>query len=221
MKNIMLSKVLLNLVAIIGLINADTAMAEEAVHSSHMHQHKKKSPTISETMMNSMHKPMMDTTFAESDNIDLNYLSNMIPHHQGAIDASEILLKYSNNQKVRSQAQAIIKEQKAEIKEFQNLLPQLQEQKNLYSPKEVTLFNNQAKADMDTMMKNMNATKLTHQIDRDFLEGMIPHHQGAIDASEQILQYTQNENIKNIAKRIIQSQGQEIETFKTILKTIK
>ena len=32
MKNIMLSKVLLNLVAIIGLINADTAMAEEAVH---------------------------------------------------------------------------------------------------------------------------------------------------------------------------------------------
>ncbi len=91
-----------------------------------MHQHKKKSPTISETMMNSMHKPMMDTTFAESDNIDLNYLSNMIPHHQGAIDASK-----------------------------------------------------------------------------------------------QILQYTQNENIKNIAKRIIQSQGQEIETFKTILKTIK
>ncbi len=122
MKNIMLSKVLLNLVAIIGLINADTAMAEEAVHSSHMHQHKKKSPTISETMINSMHKPMMDTTFAESDNIDLNYLSNMIPHHQGAIDASEILLKYTQNENIKNIAKRIIQSQGQEIETFKTIL---------------------------------------------------------------------------------------------------
>ncbi|MCX2717646.1 DUF305 domain-containing protein [Helicobacter sp. MIT 21-1697] len=219
MKNITLSNLLPNLVASISLISA-AAIAEETIHSTHTHEYKTNS-TISEIIINSMHKPMMDTAFVESDNIDLNYLSNMIPHHQGAIDASQMLLKYSHNQKVRAQAQAIIKEQNAEIQEFQALLPQLQEQKKLYSPKEITLFNNQAKTDMDTMMKAMSEIKLSNQIDRDFLEGMIPHHQGAIDASKQILIYTQNEDIKNIAKRIIQSQGKEIETFQAILKTIR
>nr|WP_276897598.1 DUF305 domain-containing protein [Helicobacter japonicus] len=171
--------------------------------------------------MDLLQNPMMQTPFLESDNLDLNFISNMIPHHQGAIDASEMLLKHSKNQRVRAQAQAIIKEQKAEIKEFESLIPQLQEQKKLYSPKEVTLFNNQAKTDMEAMMKAMNETKLHNRIDYDFLSSMIPHHQGAIDASKQILQYTQNEQIKTIAKHIIQTQEKEIETFKTILKNIR
>ena len=70
-------------------------------------------------------------------------------------------------------------------------------------------------------MKAMNETKLHNRIDYDFLSSMIPHHQGAIDASKQILQYTQNEQIKTIAKHIIQTQEKEIETFKTILKNIR
>ena len=200
-----LSKALINLVAFMGLISTNIAIAEEK-HNHHIHQHKKVS-TISEQIIDLMHKPMMQTPFLESD--------------QGAIDASEMLLKHSKNQRVRAQAQAIIKEQKAEIKEFESLIPQLQEQKKLYSPKEVTLFNNQAKTDMEAMMKAMNETKLHNRIDYDFLSSMIPHHQGAIDASKQILQYTQNEQIKTIAKHIIQTQEKEIETFKTILKNIR
>lgn len=214
-----LSKTLINLVAFMGLISTNIAIAEEK-HNHHIHQHKKVS-TISEQIIDLMHKPMMQTPFLESDNLDLNFISNMIPHHQGAIDASEMLLKHSKNQRARAQAQAIIKEQKAEIKEFESLIPQLQEQKKLYSPKEVTLFNNQAKTDMEAMMKAMNETKLHNRIDYDFLSSMIPHHQGAIDASKQILQYTQNEQIKTIAKHIIQTQEKEIETFKTILKNMR
>ncbi|WP_304381488.1 DUF305 domain-containing protein [uncultured Helicobacter sp.] len=50
---------------------------------------------------------------------------------------------------------------------------------------------------------------------------MIPHHQGAITASKQILQYTQNAEIKAIAQQIISTQEAEIETFQTLLQTIR
>ncbi|TLD97496.1 DUF305 domain-containing protein [Helicobacter jaachi] len=179
-----------------------------------------KAPSLSTQILNAMHEPMMKAVFLEDDNLDLNFLTNMIPHHQGAIDSAKLLLEHSKNKKVRAIAQNIIKAQEAEIAEFEALLPPLKEQKKLYSPKEVTLFNNQAKADMEAMGKDMSSIKLTHKIDKDFLLGMIPHHQGAVNASKQILQYTQNEDIKAIALRIIKDQEQEIEQFQTLLKTM-
>ena len=46
----------------------------------------------------------------------------MIPHHQGAIDMSEELIKKSKDTQLKLLAEKIIKEQKAEIKLMQDLL---------------------------------------------------------------------------------------------------
>ena len=125
--------------------------------------------TPSQQMLNLMHEPMMKTPFLEDDNLDLNFISNMIPHHQGAVDSSEFLLKHSKNKQLRAIATQIIKTQQAEINEFEALIPQLKQQKKLYSPKEVTLFNQQAKQDMETMHKDMSNITLTKNINHDFL----------------------------------------------------
>lgn len=174
-------------------------------------------PTLSQTIINAMQKPTLQENFLESDYLDLNYITNMIPHHQGAIDASQILLKYSKNPTIRKIAQRIIKDQKAEIEEFSTLLPTLETQKKLYSPKEVTLFNQQAKADKNTMIQEMDNLSLTPNINKNFLAIMIFHHQYAIDISKEILKYTQNEQIRIIAQRIIQTQEQEVKEFETLL----
>ena len=37
-----------------------------------------------------MHMPMMNEEFVQSGNVDKDFIANMIPHHQGAIDFCKI-----------------------------------------------------------------------------------------------------------------------------------
>jgi uncharacterized protein (DUF305 family) len=69
--------------------------------------------------MDKMHKDMM---MKSSGNIDIDFLKGMIPHHQGAIDMSEELVKKTKDPEIKALAQKIIKDQKAEIKQMQDIL---------------------------------------------------------------------------------------------------
>jgi uncharacterized protein (DUF305 family) len=61
----------------------------------------------------------------------------------------------------------------------------------------------------EAMHKGMNIS-YTGDSDIDFVEGMIPHHQGAIDMAKVQLQYGKDESLKELAKRIITAQEAEI-----------
>jgi hypothetical protein len=54
-------------------------------------------------------------------------------------------------------------------------------------------------------------------VDRDFLQMMIPHHQGAIDMALLLLKYGHDEKLKRLAQSIIVEQGQEIAYMRTLL----
>ena len=62
---------------------------------------------------------------------------------------------------------------------------------------------------MSRMMADMSVTP-TGDIDKDFVDMMVPHHQGAIDMAELILRYGHNEKIRRLAQEIIVTQQQEI-----------
>jgi len=62
---------------------------------------------------------------------------------------------------------------------------------------------------MDRMMADMH-TPSTGKVDRDFVNMMIPHHQGAIDMAVAELRYGTDPNLKRIAQEIIVDQQQEI-----------
>lgn len=59
------------------------------------------------------------------------------------------------------------------------------------------------------MHKDMGVA-LTGDADRDFLAGMIPHHQGAIDMAEVVLKYGKDPKVKKLAQGIIKAQKHEI-----------
>ncbi|NJR13966.1 MAG: DUF305 domain-containing protein [Phyllobacteriaceae bacterium] len=61
------------------------------------------------------------------------------------------------------------------------------------------------------------AIAFTGNADKDFVAGMIPHHQGAIDMAKIVLEYDSNAEIRALATGIISAQEAEIAQMKAIL----
>ena len=67
------------------------------------------------------------------------------------------------------------------------------------------------------MHKDMSS-EYTNDVDVDFVRGMIPHHQGAIDQAEILLKYSTNPRLRRLAGGIIASQRREIRFMEKWLK---
>lgn len=59
-----------------------------------------------------MHKDMAITFSGDA---DVDFFKGMIPHHQGAIDMANVVLKYGKNPETKKLAEEIIKAQETEI----------------------------------------------------------------------------------------------------------
>jgi uncharacterized protein (DUF305 family) len=77
-------------------------------------------------------------------------------------------------------------------------------------------FKAENDAAMDKMMAGMSI-RPSGDIDRDFAETMIPHHQGAIDMAEAELRHGKNEQLRRIAQEIVVDQQQEIAAMRLAL----
>ena len=70
---------------------------------------------------------------------------------------------------------------------------------------------------MDKMHKDM-MIKPSGSIDIDFLKAMIPHHQGVVDMSEELIKKTKDTELKAFAEKIIKDQKAEIKMMQDWLK---
>jgi DUF305 family protein family protein len=77
-------------------------------------------------------------------------------------------------------------------------------------------FQAENDAAMSKMMTGMTI-KYSGDVDRDFADMMIAHHQGAIDMAEAELRHGRNEQLRRIAQEIIVEQQQEISAMRFAL----
>ena len=69
----------------------------------------------------------------------------------------------------------------------------------------------------DKMMAGMNRP-LTGDADHDFVQGMLPHHQGAVDMAQVELRYGHDRELRRLAQRIVAAQEKEIAEMQAWLR---
>ncbi|MFC7053997.1 DUF305 domain-containing protein [Hansschlegelia quercus] len=73
----------------------------------------------------------------------------------------------------------------------------------------------------DMAMHKAMKRSYTGDADKDFLAGMIPHHQGAIAMAKVALQYGKNPKVRAMAEKIVADQEREIAEMKEMLAAAK
>lgn len=138
----------------------------------------------------------------------------MIPHHQQAVDMSALALKKSTNPGVLDLANRIKDAQSAEIIQMQNWLG---------SEASNSMMSGHSGHSMGGMLTEEEFSKLEDSsgvtFDTLFLEGMIVHHEGAIDMSRMIKDST-NQEINLFGINVIDVQSAEIREMKELLDNL-
>jgi uncharacterized protein (DUF305 family) len=148
---------------------------------------------------------------------DVMFAQAMIPHHQQAIEMSDIILaKDDINPQVSDLATQIKAAQGPEIATMRGWLAGWGENSSpSMGMDHDTGGGMMSRADMDALQKATG-----DEAARLFLTGMIAHHQGAITMAEHEIANGQNPDAQQLAQVIIDAQQAEITTLKTLLEQL-
>lgn len=143
---------------------------------------------------------------------DVAFVTNMIPHHQQALDLSAIVPDRSTDPQVIALAKQISAAQRPEINVMKVLLVQWTDgAENPMSPDPGHGGHSGA---MSGMVDDATMTKLKSSNGTDFdklwLASMIGHHRGAIEMAKAEIANGDNVDAKALAKNIVATQDAEI-----------
>ena len=138
----------------------------------------------------------------------------MIPHHQQAVDMSDLALKKSSNPRILDLAQRIKSAQSSEIIQMQSWL----------GGKEAnSMMTDHSGHSMGGMLTEEEFSKLEASFgvtfDSLFLEGMIAHHEGALDMAR-LIKDTTTQEVNSFGLNVVEVQSEEIREMREILESL-
>jgi len=151
---------------------------------------------------------------------DAMFVAGMIPHHVQAIEMADLLLgKDGVDPRVVDLAEQIKDAQGPEIETMTSWLAEWG------IPYDDSVSEGMEGMDHgDGMLSEADMTALESAAGADatrlFLDGMIGHHQGAVQMAQSVIDYGQNPAVAALAQTIIDGQTAEIATMQDILGTL-
>ncbi len=137
------------------------------------------------------------------------YITEMIPHHEEAIaSAKEVLARGGTTPEIKALAQNIITSQEAEVASMKTMF------KDWYSA------DYKPEGNYKPMMRGAGSLSGV-ELDKAFLANMVMHHEMAISMSNDVSAYLVHDELKTLSTNIKTNQAAELETMKTMLKTVQ
>lgn len=131
------------------------------------------------------------------------FVREMIPHHQEAVDTSMIIVQSTTNDDLRDLAQRIIVAQEEEIAMMESWISEW--------------YEGDYQVQYVPMMRDLLSVEGTDR-DRMFIEDMILHHEMAVMMAEQVLSLSPREEVAAFAREVIAVQQAEIDEMRTLLE---
>ena len=148
---------------------------------------------------------------------DVAFVTNMIPHHEQAIELSDLVADRSQNQEVIALADQISAEQQPEINAMRVFLVQWNE-----NPQDSKGDGHQGHGAMQGMVDDATMARLQSltgpEFDTLWLQSMISHHQGAIEMAKAEIANGSNVDAKRMAQTIVDTQQAEIGQMNQMLE---
>lgn len=146
-----------------------------------------------------------DETSAE--NIDAAFVTGMVPHHEGAIEMAELARKQARHSEIIELADKIIGSQSNEIATLNAIHDRLGVESGDGQEADDLGLDHAAMG----MAMDPDALATAEPFDREFIDQMIPHHQGAIRMARIALRQGEDQETKELALAIVDAQAAEIE----------
>lgn len=143
---------------------------------------------------------------------DIMFAQMMIPHHQQAVEMSDLALATSTNLKILALAKQIRDAQAPEISQMKKWLTSAGT--SLMGAHGMTMDGMLTDSEIATLIASKG-----NEFDRLFLSGMIGHHEGALTMVSMIVN-SDNAEARTLAKNIKVSQSAEIAMMKEYLATL-
>jgi uncharacterized protein (DUF305 family) len=153
-------------------------------------------------------EPVITGQPAGYDADDVSFATNMIPHHQQAVDLSAMVPDRSTNAGLIALAKQISAAQQPEINVMKVFLVQWNENPDTNSGHTGHGSTMKGMVDPATMTKleSLNGA----EFDKMWLESMISHHQGAIEMAKAEIANGDTVDVKSLANNIVTTQEAEI-----------
>ena len=143
-----------------------------------------------------------------TNSVSHNFIVQMIPHHRAAIEMSHNILRYTTDIPLQNIAEGIIQEQTKSIENMLDVKEHCSEKTD--TERDVYMYQRRVDRILEVMFRSMENARTTNNINSDFIREMIPHHKGAIEMSQNALQYEICPELKPILYAIISSQQKGI-----------
>ena len=144
---------------------------------------------------------------------DRAFVREMVSHHQMAVEMARVAQRRGEHAKVRRVARQIVAAQTKEIRELKTIARRLGVKPIVGMDHAVMMEDAKTLGmTMDEMGMSMDMGGLmkARPFDREFIDMMIPHHQGAIRMARAELRKGHDAALRRIARAIVGAQQREI-----------